>query len=58
MKLTEPVPQPQSHEDKPWFHSTINREQAENMLRRLPQDGAFIVRCIQRDDAHFAISFR
>jgi phosphatidylinositol phospholipase C gamma-1 len=58
VKLSEAVPQPQSHEGKPWFHANIDRNGAEELLRRVPVDGAFLVRPILHDDAHFAISFR
>jgi phosphatidylinositol phospholipase C gamma-2 len=56
--LGESVPQPQSHEDKPWFHGGIDRGQAEDKLRRIPHDGAFLVRLVQHGDSRFGISFR
>lgn len=58
VRLTEAVPQPQSHEGKPWFHANIDRNGAEELLRRVPVDGAFMVRTISHEDARFAISFR
>uniref|UniRef100_A0A673AIP4 1-phosphatidylinositol 4,5-bisphosphate phosphodiesterase gamma n=1 Tax=Sphaeramia orbicularis TaxID=375764 RepID=A0A673AIP4_9TELE len=57
MKLTEPVPQTNAHESKEWYHASLSRSHAENMLMRVPRDGAFLVR--KRIEANsFAISFR
>ncbi|XP_036389627.1 1-phosphatidylinositol 4,5-bisphosphate phosphodiesterase gamma-1 [Megalops cyprinoides] len=57
MKLTEPVPQTNAHESKEWYHANLTRSQAENMLMRVPRDGAFLVR--KRTESNsFAISFR
>ena len=60
--LTTPVPQPNSHEDKIWFYKNMTRSQAEDMLRRLRNDGAFLVRPSEKSTANdeniFAISFR
>uniref|UniRef100_A0A671MI45 1-phosphatidylinositol 4,5-bisphosphate phosphodiesterase gamma n=1 Tax=Sinocyclocheilus anshuiensis TaxID=1608454 RepID=A0A671MI45_9TELE len=57
MKLTEPVPQTNAHESKEWYHASLSRSQAENMLMRVPRDGAFLVR--KRTEVNsFAISFR
>lgn len=57
MKLTEPVPQTNAHESKEWYHACLSRSQAENMLMRVPRDGAFLVR--KRTEFNsFAISFR
>uniref|UniRef100_A0A8C1TJM1 1-phosphatidylinositol 4,5-bisphosphate phosphodiesterase gamma n=1 Tax=Cyprinus carpio TaxID=7962 RepID=A0A8C1TJM1_CYPCA len=57
MKLTEPVPQTNAHESKEWYHASLSRSQAENMLMRVPRDGAFLVR--KRTELNsFAISFR
>jgi phosphatidylinositol phospholipase C gamma-1 len=60
--LTKPVPQPNSHEDKIWFYKSMTRAQAEDMLRRLRSDGAFLVRPSEKsqsqDENIFAISFR
>ncbi|MGH0164756.1 UNVERIFIED_CONTAM: hypothetical protein FKN15_047914 [Acipenser sinensis] len=48
MRLTEPVPQTNAHESK---------DQAENMLMRVPRDGAFLVRK-RTEPNSYAISFR
>lgn len=58
MRLGEPVPQPMSHEGKPWFHSNLDRNGAEELLRKVPIDGAYLVRAVSHQDARFAISFR
>ncbi|KAM9752297.1 1-phosphatidylinositol 4,5-bisphosphate phosphodiesterase gamma-1 isoform 1-T1 [Menidia menidia] len=57
MKLTEPVPQTNAHESKEWYHASLSRSQAENMLMRVPRDGAFLVRK-RTEPSSFAISFR
>ncbi|XP_065179717.1 1-phosphatidylinositol 4,5-bisphosphate phosphodiesterase gamma-1-like [Sycon ciliatum] len=58
MILTEAVPQPKGHEQKSWFHKTLTRTEAEEMLKRVHEDGAFLVR--ESETAHdaYAISFR
>ncbi|XP_071784732.1 1-phosphatidylinositol 4,5-bisphosphate phosphodiesterase gamma-1-like isoform X2 [Asterias amurensis] len=56
--LTEPVPQPMSHEGKEWFHQKLKRVQAEEMLKRVHQDGSFLVRKREQEDDSYAISFR
>uniref|UniRef100_A0A8C8RHD0 Phosphoinositide phospholipase C n=1 Tax=Pelusios castaneus TaxID=367368 RepID=A0A8C8RHD0_9SAUR len=57
MRLTDPVPQPNAHESKEWYHANLTRLQAEHMLMRVPRDGAFLVR--KRNEPNsFAISFR
>ncbi|KAM9828409.1 1-phosphatidylinositol 4,5-bisphosphate phosphodiesterase gamma-1 isoform 1-T2 [Syngnathus typhle] len=57
MKLTEPVPQTNAHESKEWYHANLSRSHAENMLMRVPRDGAFLVRK-RAESNSFAISFR
>lgn len=57
MKLTKPVPQLKSHEDKEWYHDNLSRAAAEDMLKRIPNDGAFLIRRGQAGDS-YAISFR
>lgn len=57
--LQEPVPQPNKHVGKEWYHPQITRHQAEEMLKRVPYDGAFLVRPSEKDiNNSFAISFR
>ncbi|XP_064190225.1 1-phosphatidylinositol 4,5-bisphosphate phosphodiesterase gamma-1-like [Anguilla rostrata] len=57
MRLASPVPQPNAHESREWFHSNLSRVQAEHMLMRVPRDGAFLVR--KRSELNsYAISFR
>ncbi|KAI1297248.1 1-phosphatidylinositol 4,5-bisphosphate phosphodiesterase gamma-1 [Halotydeus destructor] len=58
IKLTEPVPLPNSHEDKDWYHSAVTKAQAEDMLKRMKLDGAFLVRPSEHERDCFAISFR
>lgn len=56
--LQEPVPQPNKHEGKDWYHANVTKSQAEEMLNRIPIDGAFLVRPSEKDANAFAISFR
>ncbi|XP_054722477.1 1-phosphatidylinositol 4,5-bisphosphate phosphodiesterase gamma-1-like, partial [Uloborus diversus] len=60
MCLTEPVPQPNKHEGKEWFHANMTRIQAEEMLKKIYYDGAFLVRPSEKESntSCFAISFR
>ncbi|XP_026279095.1 1-phosphatidylinositol 4,5-bisphosphate phosphodiesterase gamma-1 isoform X3 [Frankliniella occidentalis] len=54
--LKNPVPQPMKHQGKEWFHPNVTRSQAEDMLRRVPVDGAFLVRPSGANT--YALSFR
>ncbi len=42
--LSHPVPQQNSHLGKPWFHESLSRHNAEDMLKRVRMDGAFLIR--------------
>ncbi|KAK1117063.1 hypothetical protein K0M31_016989 [Melipona bicolor] len=56
--LQEPVPQPNKHEEKEWWHAECTRTLAEEMLKRIPTDGAFLVRPSEKESNSYAISFR
>lgn len=56
--LQEPVPQPAKHEGKEWYLPNATRHQAEDMLKKVPKDGAFLVRPSEKDANAYAISFR
>ncbi|KOC61102.1 1-phosphatidylinositol 4,5-bisphosphate phosphodiesterase gamma-1 [Habropoda laboriosa] len=56
--LQEPVPQPNKHEEKEWWHADCTRTLAEEMLKRIPTDGAFLVRPSEKESNSYAISFR
>ena len=43
---------------KAWFHSNVTREKAEEMIQRVPSDGAFLVRPGERIAGSYAITFR
>ncbi|KAL1425760.1 hypothetical protein MTO96_018920 [Rhipicephalus appendiculatus] len=58
MYLNEPVPQPNKHEGKEWYHANMTRTQAEELLKRVKYDGTFLVRPSEKEDNCFAISFR
>ncbi|KAF2364293.1 C2 domain [Trinorchestia longiramus] len=57
-RLGASVPQPNSHERQPWYHSNLDRRQAELCLHRLGMDGVFLVRRSSRHAGQFAVSFR
>ncbi|XP_078256888.1 1-phosphatidylinositol 4,5-bisphosphate phosphodiesterase gamma-2 isoform X2 [Rhinoraja longicauda] len=55
--LTEAVPCPNPHEFQEWYYKNLSRGEAEDMLMRIPRDGAFLVR--MRDEPNsYAITFR
>lgn len=56
--LKEPVPQPNKHEGKEWYRPNCTRAQAEELLRKVATDGAFLVRPSEKEQGSFAISFR
>ncbi|GBO38740.1 1-phosphatidylinositol 4,5-bisphosphate phosphodiesterase gamma-1, partial [Araneus ventricosus] len=58
MCLTEPVPWSNNCEGMEWFHSNMTRAQAEEMLKKVPYDGAYLVRPSEKEENSFAISFR
>ncbi|KAK8783444.1 hypothetical protein V5799_010196 [Amblyomma americanum] len=58
MYLNEPVPQPNKHEGKEWYHANMTRTHAEELLKRVKYDGTFLVRPSEKEDNCFAISFR
>lgn len=41
-----------------WYHSNMTRAEAEEMLKRVHYDGAFLVRPSEKESNCFAISFR
>ena len=55
--LGEPVPQPPQHLTQKWFHENCSRNDAEEMLRLVRADGAFLLRPSQTDSG-LSISFR
>ncbi|XP_071822234.1 1-phosphatidylinositol 4,5-bisphosphate phosphodiesterase gamma-1-like isoform X3 [Apostichopus japonicus] len=56
--LTDPVPQPMEHEGKEWYHSRLTRGDAEDMLKQIHRDGAFLLRKREKEANTYAISFR
>ncbi|ROT84771.1 putative 1-phosphatidylinositol 4,5-bisphosphate phosphodiesterase gamma-1 isoform X1 [Penaeus vannamei] len=57
VKLGEAVPQPNSHERMEWYHANMTRDEAEQYLGRIPEDGAFLVRP-SGEAGSIAISFK
>uniref|UniRef100_A0A6I8NFT0 1-phosphatidylinositol 4,5-bisphosphate phosphodiesterase gamma n=1 Tax=Ornithorhynchus anatinus TaxID=9258 RepID=A0A6I8NFT0_ORNAN len=57
LRLTDPVPKPNPHESKPWYYDGLSRGEAEDMLMRIPRDGAFLIRKREGADS-YAITFR
>ncbi|CAG7728525.1 unnamed protein product [Allacma fusca] len=59
MKLAKSVPVPQTHEKEDWFYKDITREEAEEALRKVYMNGAFLVRYTNTSKAcRFVISFK
>ncbi|KAJ8929429.1 hypothetical protein NQ314_017878 [Rhamnusium bicolor] len=56
--LQEPVPQPNLHETEEWYHQNTKKNQAEEILRRVKTEGAFLVRPSENDANCYTISFR
>lgn len=56
--LKEPVPQPNKHEGKEWYHPQATRSTAEELLKKVPNEGAFLVRPSDKDHNAYTISFR
>ncbi|MGH0115766.1 UNVERIFIED_CONTAM: hypothetical protein FKN15_046951 [Acipenser sinensis] len=57
LRLTDAVPRPNPHESKEWYYNNLSRGEAEDMLMRIPRDGAFLIRRREEPDS-FAITFR
>uniref|UniRef100_A0A672FA81 Phosphoinositide phospholipase C n=1 Tax=Salarias fasciatus TaxID=181472 RepID=A0A672FA81_SALFA len=58
LRLTEPVPKLESHQNQGWFYSNLSRGEAEDYLLRIPRDGAFLIRQREGEPDSFAITFR
>ncbi|CAI4232720.1 unnamed protein product [Auanema sp. JU1783] len=56
--LTTPCPQPQPHLNQPWFSATANKDKAEELLSRVNEDGAFLIRMSTADPSVFVLSLR
>jgi len=56
--LGKGAPPPNQHENMAWYHGTVSRGKAEEMLSSLGMDGAFLVRQGERVQQSFAVSFR
>lgn len=56
--LKEPVPQPKKHEGKEWYHPNTTKEQSEQVLKLVPNEGAFLVRPSDKGNNSYVISFR
>ncbi|CAB0038593.1 unnamed protein product [Trichogramma brassicae] len=58
IKLAEPAPQPAKHEDQEWWDPSCSRSEAEDLLKRIPEDGAFMVRKSEKENNSYVLSFR
>ena len=56
--VQNPVPQPNSHESKLWYHKNLQRGEAEELLRNYKLDGSFLVRESEKEENFFSITFR
>ncbi|KAJ6666074.1 hypothetical protein lerEdw1_000978, partial [Lerista edwardsae] len=57
LRLTDAVPNPKPHQSKDWYYSNLSRGEAEDMLMRIPRDGAFLIRKRDEPDS-YAMTFR
>ncbi|MEE6499927.1 hypothetical protein FKM82_003640 [Ascaphus truei] len=57
LRLTDAVPNPNPHTPKNWYYDTLGRGEAEDMLMRIPRDGAFLIRKREVPNS-YAITFR
>ncbi|KAH0619519.1 hypothetical protein JD844_000203 [Phrynosoma platyrhinos] len=57
LRLTDAVPNPKPHETKSWYYNNLSRGEAEDMLMRIPRDGAFLIRKRDEPDS-YAMTFR
>lgn len=55
--LGKPVPRPNDHERMEWYHANMTKEEAEEYLGRIQDNGAFLVRPSQEPNS-ISISFR
>lgn len=51
LTLTDAIPQPNAHLDQCWYHDNLNRDKAEDMLKRVRSNGAYLVRRKESDQA-------
>lgn len=56
--LGESVPQPNKHEGKEWYHQNTTRMQAEEALKKVRVEGAFLVRPSENGHNCYTVSFR
>lgn len=57
--LKEPVPQQNKHEICEWYFPNTSREQSEQILLQMPNDGSFLVRPSDKGGiSTYVISFR
>ncbi|XP_068116036.1 1-phosphatidylinositol 4,5-bisphosphate phosphodiesterase gamma-2 isoform X3 [Hyperolius riggenbachi] len=57
LRLTDAVPNPNPHLSKEWYYDNLSRGEAEEMLMRIPRDGAFLIRRREEPNS-YAITFR
>ncbi|GMT13609.1 hypothetical protein PFISCL1PPCAC_4906, partial [Pristionchus fissidentatus] len=53
-----PCPQPKDYLNQPWFSPTATKEIADEMLSKVPHDGAFLIRYSDEDKSTFVLSVR
>lgn len=56
--LREPVPQPNKHEGKEWYHANTSRLLATTILQQITTEGTFLVRPSDKEPNAFVISFK
>ncbi|KAK0395976.1 hypothetical protein QR680_001514 [Steinernema hermaphroditum] len=56
--LKTACPQPQTHLKESWFSDTADQKRAEELLSKVPDDGAFLIRHSSTDSSVFVLSLR
>uniref|UniRef100_A0A1I8AVM3 Phosphoinositide phospholipase C n=1 Tax=Steinernema glaseri TaxID=37863 RepID=A0A1I8AVM3_9BILA len=56
--LKTSCPQPQTHLNEVWFSATADQKKAEELLSKVPEDGAFLIRYSSTDSNVFVLSLR
>ncbi|XP_074617747.1 1-phosphatidylinositol 4,5-bisphosphate phosphodiesterase gamma-1-like [Acropora palmata] len=51
LTLADAIPQPNAHLDQCWYHDNLNRDKAEDMLKRVRKNGAYLVRRKETEQA-------
>ena len=56
--LAVPCPHPKTYLERPWYNGAIDKTQADALLDKVREDGAFLVRSSAADPSVFVVSWR